>query len=396
MPRRALLGIGALVLVLHVLALQGVGFSLDAGQTTKGKVFAWRGVLLDNPLLEPVRAPAKAGQSSPPDVKQATSGRAAPAAQPVASVQAQKTVAVPVKPASQTGDSLLRLDTQGASLAQLAAPADNQSVSDSAASPVVLAKSEPANSELTKPDSQAATTTDTSANAPAFAPSFGKLGTAAEPMIEFIAPKSTRLKYDVVIGRDRLTLNAKAELLWLHDGKNYDARLEISNFLLGSRIRTSTGSLSAEGLEPVRFADRNRTEVAAHFVKNRKIVSFSANTPDTDLVPGMQDQLSVFVQMGGLMLAAPNKYPAGTTLIFETIGPRAPESWELLVDGEETLSLPGGKIQALKLSRLPRQPFEQRAEVWLAQEMGFLPVRIKITDSSGDYVDQLWRSTETP
>lgn len=205
-----------------------------------------------------------------------------------------------------------------------------------------------------------------------------------------------RLKYNVEGTKDKLNYHARAELLWRQDGATYEAQLEVSAFLIGSRVRTSTGRLTADGLMPMRFSDKYRSEVAAHFDRVKQRVTFSANTPDVPLLPGMQDQLSVFVQLGAMLGGAPEKYPAGTQISFETIGPRAPEFWVITIEGDEKLTLPGGDIAAIKLSRGTQREFDQKAELWLAPSLGYLPVRIKLTERNGDFVDQVWRATEAP
>ena len=130
----------------------------------------------------------------------------------------------------------------------------------------------------------------------------------------YAVPGSIRLKYNVLGTKDNLNYSARAEMLWLQDGSTYEARLEVSAFLIGSRTRTSTGRLGTEGLLPTRFSDKFRSEVAAHFEREKGKVSFSANTPDAPLLQGMQDQLSVFVQIGAMLAGAPARYPAGTVL----------------------------------------------------------------------------------
>jgi hypothetical protein len=212
----------------------------------------------------------------------------------------------------------------------------------------------------------------------------------------YTVPGSVRLKYRVEGKKDHLIYRADAQMLWRHDGNIYEAQLEVSAFLIGARVRTSSGRLTAEGLQPTRFADKYRSELAAHFDRVNQKVTFSANTPEVPLQVGMQDQLSVFVQLGALLGGAPDAYPAGTELVFETIGPRAPETWLITVEGDETLSLPGGQIATVKLSRSTQREFEQKAELWLAPSLGYLPVRIRLTERNGDYVDQVWRATEAP
>ena len=67
-----------------------------------------------------------------------------------------------------------------------------------------------------------------------------------------------------------------------------------------------------------------------------------------------------------------------------------------VLEGEETLELPIGTVQAVQLQRLPRRDYDQKAQVWLAPELGYLPVRIRITQTSGDFAELSLRSRATP
>ena len=40
--------------------------------------------------------------------------------------------------------------------------------------------------------------------------------------------------------------------------------------------------------------------------------------------------------------------------------------------------------------------FDQRIEVWLAPDMAYLPVRLRITEANSAFVDLLWRKTLKP
>jgi hypothetical protein len=209
-----------------------------------------------------------------------------------------------------------------------------------------------------------------------------------------VLPESVRLLYDIKGEIKRIPISANGELLWRQDGKTYDARLEISIFLLGSRVQTSKGLVGPQGLEPVRFGDKVRSEVAAHFERGKGKVSYSANTPDEALQPGAQDQLSIFFQLAGMVAAEPQRYTPGTSLSFQAVGPRSSETWVFLLAAPEMLTLPGGRVRAIRLSKDPVSEYDSRAEVWLAPELGYLPVRIRLTQGNGDVVDQLWRATE--
>ncbi len=185
-------------------------------------------------------------------------------------------------------------------------------------------------------------------------------------------------------------------LQWQHDGERYQARLEISAFLLGARVQTSVGRIGADGLAPTRFGDRLRSEQATHFQRDKGVISFSNNAPDAPLEPGAQDRLSVILQLGALIAGAPQRYPAGTVIALQTAGVREAEAWQFSVVGPEHLSLPGGAVDTVKLLRLPRREFDQTIELWLAPSLQYLPVRVRITQGNGDVADQQWLSSSTP
>jgi hypothetical protein len=212
----------------------------------------------------------------------------------------------------------------------------------------------------------------------------------------FKAPESALLKYQVQGQAKGLNYWASAELAWHQDGPTYDSRLTVSAFLLGSRTQTSKGTLGPEGLMPTRFGDKSRSELAAHFQRDKGIISFSANSPDATLLKGAQDRLSVVIQIGSLLAGDPTRFPLGTMLSFQTVSQREAEVWHFLVEKEEMLHLPFGDINAIKVNRKPRREFDQQIELWFAPTLGYLPVRLRITNANGDFVDQLLSNAEKP
>ena len=210
----------------------------------------------------------------------------------------------------------------------------------------------------------------------------------------FKAPESALLKYKVQGQAKGLNYWASAELAWQQDGQNYDSRLTVSAFLLGSRTQVSKGTLGPEGLMPTRFGDKGRSELAAHFQRDKGIISFSANSPDAPLLKGAQDRLSVVIQISSLFAGDPTRFPLGTMLSFQTVSQREAEVWHFLLEKEELLQLPFGEINAIKLNRKPRREFVQHIELWFAPTLGYLPVRLRITNANGDVVDQLLSKAE--
>ena len=100
-------------------------------------------------------------------------------------------------------------------------------------------------------------------------------------------PGSMKLNYRV--SANKFPFNLNGELVWRHDPDHYQASLSFG--ALGqTRVQTSRGLIGAEGLAPERFSDKYRSEVAAHFNRAQGRVTFSANTPDAPLLAGAQDR----------------------------------------------------------------------------------------------------------
>ena len=363
-PRKVLITLAVLVLVVHLVVLQGTAATLVTSPS-RAMPFTTRAIVLN---------PAAAPNPSAPDSQ-------------VAQVPTPRAKPLPKRPSR---------DISKQNVPEVLAEYDKLATNSVA----------PDHVDLVTPPAATSTESPTpAASAPSLAPTAApdalplasrSASAPSAPTTAYTVPGSMRLKYNVEGTKDKLNYHARAELLWRQDGETYEAQLEVSAFLIGSRVRTSTGRLTADGLMPMRFSDKYRSEVAAHFDRVKQRVTFSANTPDVPLLPGMQDQLSVFVQLGAMLGGAPDKYPVGTQISFETIGPRAPEFWVITIEGDEKLTLPGGDIAAIKLSRGTQREFDQKAELWLAPSLGYLPVRIKLTERNGDFVDQVWRATEAP
>jgi hypothetical protein len=189
------------------------------------------------------------------------------------------------------------------------------------------------------------------------------------------------------------SLTGTALLDWRHDGQQYEARLEARG-IAGARVQRSTGRITPEGLAPAYFSDKARSEQATHFDRANGRLVFSNNRPDAAIEGGMQDRLSVIVQLSALVAGDPAKYRPGGRIVVPTASTREADTWIFSVEGEEELALPGGAVQALKLQRLPRREYDQKLELWLAPRMDYAPVRLRLTNPNGDTVDNRWSSTD--
>jgi Protein of unknown function (DUF3108) len=367
-PVKPLFGLTAAVLLLHVAVLQGASITLHAPTRVATLAFATRAI-----AAQPVPA-----ESAAP-----------PVAMAVDAAPVQNRRALPIHPSTALAGPAMTPPAESTAAAVLD-PVLEEKVAENG---VQQAQSATNNIASESPDAAAkaaAAAQAASAAQPPVAP-------AAPPELPpaFVAatvPEAVRLTYKTTALVKGLPWSLDGELWWQHDGANYNAKLQWSATFVGTKTLTSSGQIGAGGLLPQRFSDKFRSsEVAAHFERDKQKITFSANTPDVPLLPGMQDQLSVFVQLGAMLAGAPTAYPKGTRISFETIGARSADTWVFVVEGEETLNLATGEVKAIKLVRPARGEYDQTAELWLAPQLGYLPARIKVSERNGDYVDQVWR-----
>jgi len=362
------------VLWLHALTLQGLGQMLPelvSGTlaTPANRTFITRTVRIDN--AAPQTAPSVSQTVAP---KPRTNKQVAPSWLP------------PGPPPGQAkGDAV----TPAAAATNLP-PLETPSVANAAQASAPAPGPEPV------PEAIAASAPSTSGQTLAAGQPSPGTAAAAPPVYDYVVYGLTRLKYDVNGVVRGFKYHVSGELLWLQDGRTYDARLEISHFLLGSRVQTSKGAITALGLEPLRFGDKVRSEVAAHFQRAKGVVTFSANTPDLPLLPLAQDQLSVFAQLAAMWGANPPRFMPGMQLPFQAVGPRGAENWVFVVCATERLGVDGREMTATKLLREHSADYDVRVELWLAAELDYLPARIRLTQTNGDEIDMLWRKTEKP
>ena len=196
-------------------------------------------------------------------------------------------------------------------------------------------------------------------------------------------------------GMDKgLNYFASGELRWQHNERTYDLTLSVRAFLIGSRRWHSQGQIDAAGLAPQRFADSWRNERAAHFDRSGQRIVFSSNSTPALLEAGAQDQISLYVQLAAAMAGEPERFVPGTRLQLQTVTTRDALPWSLVLQGQETLELEGERRPVYKWVCQPHNRYEARVEFWVSAAQAWMPVRIRITQTSGSYIDLLWRGTE--
>jgi hypothetical protein len=215
-----------------------------------------------------------------------------------------------------------------------------------------------------------------------------------DPLAAPLVPVPATWRYAVIAQWRGLVVQGDAVLAWQHDGARYDASLELAAPPLPARAQHSTGALGADGLRPLRFSDRVRTEQATHFDAAQGRIIFSSNRPDVPLQPGAQDRLSVLVQLMALAASNPGRFVPGAVATLQVAGTREADTWRFTVEGLETLAVGTQGVRALKLTRAPQHEYDTRLEVWLAPGQAYAPVRLRLTPPNGDWLDMQWSGTD--
>ena len=161
-----------------------------------------------------------------------------------------------------------------------------------------------------------------------------------------------------------------------HDGSSY--RLSETwkgkgiYSLRGEAVRSSKGTVAADGLRPQKFEDKRpgRDTQQAEFDPAAKTATLLR-----------QDQLSFIWSFA----FAP---PRDVVTASVSDGKRV-TSYTYQAAGRERVKTPAGDFDALKLVKRRDNPQDKATEIWLAVDRQYIPVRILITEKDGTRLDQV-------
>jgi hypothetical protein len=187
-----------------------------------------------------------------------------------------------------------------------------------------------------------------------------------------------------------------AEVLYLleHDGRSYRIT-ETSKgrgilALRGTIRRTSRGLVSPQGLKPVEFTDERtgRQMARAHFDWEAKTVTqqYKAGPRTEPLSPRAHDRLAFIFDFA----FAPSRAAA---VEFDLADGRGVSHHVYSPGGQERISTRIGEFQALKFVRAKGT---ERTEIWLANELSYLPLKILVLDENGTRFEQVATKISAP
>jgi hypothetical protein len=209
-------------------------------------------------------------------------------------------------------------------------------------------------------------------------------------------PPSAELEYGVKARQSGITMQGEARLNWRHDANGYAVRIDTRAVLLGRVLEESSeGGIDAQGLAPVRYAEKRfrKDATAVSFDRSAGVISFQESDNRYPIKGGEQDRASVIWQLIGMARANPSAFRDGASYQFFVIGQRDGDPWTFRVEGQEKLRGPNGDTMAWHVTRnAPPDSKEQQVDIWLAPGLNWYPVKLRFSErSDGDYIEQTLR-----
>ncbi|GAB1392760.1 hypothetical protein MASR1M60_09230 [Rhodocyclaceae bacterium] len=251
------------------------------------------------------------------------------------------------------------------------------------ASPDVVPSAPPEPPKLQAPSADAVPPAPTFEPAPALEPVAAPLLVAE--MTQYW-PRTGRMVFRVTRGEDGLLVGESTHV-WQHDGARYRLQSVTETVGLAALFRpvrveqVSEGGFDAFGLRPHSFEtlrDGKRRE-SILFDGVQGLVFFS-NGQSGPLLPGTQDLLALFHQLG-----AHSAEQRETTLNVAT--GRKMASFRIVLLGVEPVVTPYGEFGA-RHYRITGNQSDDTTEIWI-DEHSRLPVKIRHRDRKGEVFDQL-------
>jgi hypothetical protein len=210
------------------------------------------------------------------------------------------------------------------------------------------------------------------------------------PVLRYAAPPSVTLRYASFVNGVQ---NPDGNIHWEQGAGRY--RLSVETRMLWFRFAFhSEGAIDERGLAPERYEEeRRKRSQAVRFDRATRTLVFESSGKQEPLPDGAQDRFSVFLQLVGLVRGNPQRYVApGVTETFQVADTRDLEPMRVQYVGEEEVDTGNGFTRAKHFIRLPRHADDRRrVEVWLAEAVGWMPVKLRQTEPDGTQIDLVLR-----
>ncbi len=204
-------------------------------------------------------------------------------------------------------------------------------------------------------------------------------------------PPSVDLKYNVQkIPRDGSPMYGSGTIRWHTDGSRYTVDGDFGVLFITALRFQSTGTIEGTGIVPELYSEKRfrKAETNTHFHRERNTISFSSSELTYPRTGGEQDRASIIWQLAGIGRGDSGKFIPGTSIKLFVAGTRNAETWQIMIIGQEEITIDGNTTHAWHVARAPRSgSYDQKLDIWLAPEQSWYPVRLRYTEPNGAYLD---------
>ncbi len=227
---------------------------------------------------------------------------------------------------------------------------------------------------------------------PAIEPTVAAVETKPEAVKQYHTnpPPSAELRYEVEALNKGQNYHGSGKIIWQTDSGSYSMNLEVGVLFFTVLDIKSEGEINGLGIAPVTFMQKRfrkqPTITTFHRELNQIVFSDSSNNyPRSD---GEQDRSSVVWQLASIGRGGSSQFAPGTVIDMFVAGPRDAETWRMQVVGEEQINVNGSNTDVWHVTRIPQAgPHEQRLDIWMAPQQEWYPVKLRFTETDGDYID---------
>ena len=203
-------------------------------------------------------------------------------------------------------------------------------------------------------------------------------------------PPSAELKYDVEALNKGQNYQGSGKIMWQTDGGSYSMNLEAGVLFFTVLDVKSEGEINGFGVAPVTFTQKRfrKQPTITTFHRELNQIVFSDSSNNYPRSGGEHDRSSVVWQLASIGRGDSSQFAPGTVIDMFVAGPKDAETWRMQVVGEEQISVNGNNTDVWHVIRIPQAgSHEQRLDIWIAPQQEWYPVKLRFTETDGDYTD---------
>lgn len=212
-------------------------------------------------------------------------------------------------------------------------------------------------------------------------------------------PPSATLGYDVQALREERMVYGHGKIAWKANGSQYTIDGEAGILFISLLNFGSRGQIDEFGIAPTQYTEKRfrRPPTETRFDRAGKLISFSASAKSFPLQGGEQDRASIIWQLAGIGRGDATRFVPGAQISLFIAGVRDGSTWNIQVLGEEDIQVGLGALRAWHVRRAPRAgDKDQIIDIWLAPSHHWYPVKLRFTETNGEYLDMSLADIKAP